>query len=110
MSSDISMSPTFVDRAAAASSSSPERQPSRRKITYVFIHPPSSDDPVWVVLSGGGTLVDRADERRHEGPFVPPDFTDREPTGLEGAEQVAVAVASARDRPPRPVQAILPAR
>jgi hypothetical protein len=32
MSSDISPSPTAVERAAAASSSSPVRQPSRRMI------------------------------------------------------------------------------
>src|SRR6478609_8241472 len=39
MSSGISSSAVFVERPAASSSSAPERQPSRRRITYWFICP-----------------------------------------------------------------------
>src|SRR5579862_7454064 len=37
MSDDISSSPTWVERPAASRSSSPSRQPLRRRITYVFM-------------------------------------------------------------------------
>src|SRR3954454_20992188 len=46
MSSDISSSPTCAERSAACCSSSPERQPLRRRITYVSMGGPSDRETV----------------------------------------------------------------
>src|SRR6202035_613849 len=55
MSLDISSSPTFDERSAAACRSSGDRQPPLRRITYVFIIA-SSQEP-WITDSKPGTAV-----------------------------------------------------
>src|SRR5215216_5968988 len=51
-SSDISSSPTFADRPAASVSSSAERHPLLRRITYVFNSPSSDRDSADPTLNG----------------------------------------------------------
>src|SRR4051812_25300011 len=110
MSSDISLSPTSPDRAAAVVSSSPERQPLRRRITYVFIQFLLRDRPRVAVVSGRDTASERAQERWHEARIGALHLVQREASRGEKREHVAVAVAAAGHCAPWSPESILPAR
>src|SRR5437870_13039797 len=65
--SDISSSPTLLERPAASWSSSGDRQPLLRRITYVFIQPPrvGATDPMTPDAAPQGVFLARPPEVGH---------------------------------------------